>query len=63
MSTPPKIYVAVHRGMAGSSIVRQLLPHGRLAERIVTHTHTKLDLTDQAIARDFVNSAAELGMN
>ena len=53
MSTQPKIYVAGHRGMVGSAIVRQLLVHGHPAEHILTHTHVELDLTDQASVRAF----------
>jgi GDP-L-fucose synthase len=53
MSIPPKIYVAGHRGMVGSAIVRQLLAQGHPAERIVTRTHAELDLTDQAAVRVF----------
>ncbi len=51
MSNTPKIYVAGHRGMVGSSIVRQLLAHGHPVDRIVTRTHAELDLTDQAAVR------------
>lgn len=53
MNIPPKIYVAGHRGMVGSAIVRQLLAHGHPAERIVTHTHAELDLTNQAAVNVF----------
>lgn len=53
MNIPPKIYVAGHRGMVGSAIVRQLLAHGHPADRIVTRTHAELDLTDQAAVRAF----------
>lgn len=53
MTTAPKIYVAGHRGMVGSAIVRQLLKNGHLAERIVTRTHAEMDLTDQAAVNDF----------
>lgn len=49
----PKIYVAGHRGMVGSAIVRQLLAQGHPRERIVTRTHAELDLTDQAAVRAF----------
>jgi GDP-L-fucose synthase len=49
----PKIFVAGHRGMVGSAIVRQLLAQGHPAERIVTRTHAELDLTDQAAVRAF----------
>ena len=53
MSTPPKIYVAGHRGMVGSAVVRQLLAHGHPADCIVTRMHAELDLTDQAAVRAF----------
>ncbi len=53
MSVHPKIYVAGHRGMVGSAIVRQLLAQCHPAERIVTRTHAELDLTDQAAVRAF----------
>jgi len=49
----PKIYVAGHRGMVGSAIVRQLLAQGHPAERIVTRTHAELDLTNQAAVNAF----------
>jgi GDP-L-fucose synthase len=48
-----KIYVAGHRGMVGSAIVRRLLAQGVARERIVTRTHSELDLTDQAAVRAF----------
>ena len=41
-----KIYVAGHRGMVGSSIVRNLKAQG--FSNIVTRTHAELDLTNQA---------------
>ena len=53
MNTPPKIYVAGHRGMVGSAIVRQLLASGQPGDRIVTRTHAELDLTDQSAVRAF----------
>jgi GDP-L-fucose synthase len=53
MTQPPKIYVAGHRGMVGSAIVRQLLAQGQPVERIVTRTHAELDLADQAAVRSF----------
>lgn len=40
-----KIYVAGHRGMVGSAIVRELKKQGY--ENIITRTHAELDLTDQ----------------
>jgi GDP-L-fucose synthase len=45
MKSQPKIYVAGHRGMVGSAIVRALRATGH--ERFVTRTHSELDLTDQ----------------
>lgn len=51
MSNSPKIYVAGHRGMVGSAIVRLLQKHGQV--NLVTRTHAELDLTDQAAVRDF----------
>jgi GDP-L-fucose synthase len=48
MTQPPKIYVAGHRGMVGSAIVRHLLANGHPLESIVTRTHAELDLTNQA---------------
>ena len=48
MTQHPKIYIAGHRGMVGSAILRQLLAQGHPTERIVTRTHADLDLTNQA---------------
>ena len=45
------IYVAGHRGMVGSAIVRRLKALGY--RNIVTATHAELDLTDQAAVRAF----------
>jgi GDP-L-fucose synthase len=53
MTQHPKIYVAGHRGMVGSAIVRQLLAQEHSAECIVTRTHAELDLTDQAAVHSF----------
>ncbi len=49
----PKIYVAGHRGMVGSAIVRQLIKQGHPADLIIGRTHSELDLTDQAAVRAF----------
>lgn len=49
--TGQKIYVAGHRGMVGSAIVRALQARGE--GHIVTRTHAELDLTDQAAVRGF----------
>lgn len=48
-----KIYIAGHRGMVGSAIVRQLLACGHPTNRIVTCTHDELDLTNQAAVHAF----------
>jgi GDP-L-fucose synthase len=57
MSQPLKIYVAGHRGMVGSAIVRQLrsLPcgSGASAANVLTRTHAELDLTNQAAVQAF----------
>lgn len=53
MSHFPKIYVAGHRGMVGSAIVRHLLANGQPEERIIGRTHAELDLTNQAAVRSF----------
>ncbi|WAW11318.1 GDP-L-fucose synthase [Oxalobacter vibrioformis] len=53
MNDAPKVYVAGHRGMVGSAIVRQLLANNQPADRIITRTHAELDLTDQAAVRAF----------
>ena len=47
-----KIYVAGHRGMVGSAIVKQLNEAG--FKNIVVRTHAELDLTDQAAVRGFM---------
>lgn len=49
----PKIFVAGHRGMVGSAIVRQLLAKGVAPEQLVTRTRSELDLTDQSAVRAF----------
>jgi GDP-L-fucose synthase len=47
-----KIYVAGHRGMVGSAIVRRLRA-GHAGEQLLTRTHAELDLTNQAAVRAF----------
>ena len=51
MSNSPKIYVAGHRGMVGSAIVRLLQQQGQA--NIITRTHAELDLTNQAAVCTF----------
>jgi len=46
-----KIYVAGHRGMVGSAIVRTLQAQG--CTNIITRTHAQLDLTNQAAVKQF----------
>jgi GDP-L-fucose synthase len=52
-SPTPRIFVAGHRGMVGSAIVRQLLAAGHPQSHIVTRSHAELDLTDQLAVRRF----------
>lgn len=47
----PKIYVAGHRGMVGSAIIRELQKLGQT--NIVVRTHAELELTNQQAVRDF----------
>ncbi len=51
MRADARIYVAGHRGLAGSAIVRRLLAAGY--RHLVLRTHAELDLTDQHATRDF----------
>ena len=52
MEAAAKIYVAGHRGMVGSALVRRLEQAGY--GNIVTRTHAELDLLDQAATHDFL---------
>lgn len=51
MEKDSKIYVAGHRGMVGSAIVRELKRQGY--HNIITRTHAELDLTDQRAVKAF----------
>ncbi len=53
-----KIYVAGHRGMVGSAIIRRLQARQESGEAIelITRTHAELDLIEQAQVRDFFSS-------
>jgi GDP-L-fucose synthase len=46
-----KIYVAGHRGLVGSAILRRLQAEG--CKNLVLRTHKELDLTDQSAVRSF----------
>lgn len=56
MTKAEKIYVAGHRGMVGSAIVRQLIASGHPEHLIIGRTHAELDLRDQAAARAFLGT-------
>ena len=51
MEKNSKIYVAGHRGMVGSAIVRELRRQGY--DNIITRTHAELDLTRQSDVEAF----------
>lgn len=54
MNLHSKIFVAGHRGMVGSAIVRKLRAEGFTS--ILTRTRTELDLTDRAAVRRFFDA-------
>ena len=51
MQAGSKIYVAGHRGLVGSAVVRRLQSEG--ADNLLLRTHAELDLTDQAAVEAF----------
>lgn len=51
MDKSNRIYVAGHRGLVGSAIVRNLKSKGY--HNIITRTHSELDLTNQQSVQDF----------
>jgi len=53
-----KIYIAGHRGMVGSAILRRLEARREQGEalELLTRTHAELDLTDQAAVRNFMQA-------
>ena len=51
MDLKDKIYIAGHRGLVGSAIVRQLKSRG--FTNLLTRTHKELDLTNQAQVQTF----------
>src|SRR5689334_20139730 len=54
-----RIFVAGHRGMVGSAIVRALKKRTDAGEdfKILTRTRQELDLTDRAAVRDYFKEA------
>jgi GDP-L-fucose synthase len=55
LSPHSRIYVAGHRGMVGSALVRRLRASGYA--NLITRTRQELDLTDQAAVRRFMAHA------
>ena len=51
MNKDSKIYIAGHRGLVGSAIMRQLKTRG--CNNLIIRTHKELDLTNQAAVQDF----------
>ncbi len=51
MDRAARIYVAGHRGLVGSALLRSLRAAGY--SNLITKTHQELDLTDRAATRDF----------
>jgi len=54
MKISGKVYVAGHRGMVGSALVRQLQARGDC--EVIKRTHNELDLTDQAAVSGFMQA-------
>jgi GDP-L-fucose synthase len=54
MGSDARIFVAGHRGLAGSALVRSL--QAKNYGNIIVRPHSKLDLTDQAATRAFFQS-------
>ncbi|PKV75362.1 GDP-L-fucose synthase [Pontibacter ramchanderi] len=54
MEKTSKIYIAGHRGMVGSAIMRQLEANGHT--NIITRTSSELDLRNQQAVQDFFES-------
>lgn len=57
-SKPTRIYIAGHRGMVGGAILRRLQARKDAGEALdlITRTHAELDLTSQAMVRDFMQA-------
>jgi GDP-L-fucose synthase len=56
MQRDSRIYVAGHRGLVGSALVRRLKEGGYTS--ILTRTHTELDLANQAAVENFFRTEA-----
>lgn len=54
MKLDEKIYIAGHRGLAGSAIMRRLRTAGYTT--LLTRTHAELDLTNQTAVTDFFSA-------
>ena len=55
MKSNSRIYVAGHRGLVGSSIIRALKERG--FENLITRTHAELELMDAVAVKDFFEQA------
>ena len=55
MKSNSRIYVAGHRGLAGSAIIRSLKQRG--FENLITRTHAELELMDAVAVKDFFEQA------
>ena len=55
LSTNSRIYIAGHRGLVGSAIVRRLKAAGHTA--LIIRTHAELDLTDEHATQAFFRAA------
>jgi len=61
MNKQAKIYVAGHRGLVGSSLVRQLKEQGYT--NLILRTHAELDLTNQSAVEIFFAKQKPIGKN
>ena len=55
MKSNSRIYIAGHRGLVGSAIIRSLKQRG--FENLITRTHTELELMDAVAVKDFFEQA------
>ncbi len=54
ISKTARVYVAGHRGLVGSAVVRAL--HARGFRNVIVRTHHELDLTEQQAVREFFDA-------